>query len=167
MKSHVHYEAAFEDYLRGRRIPYVAVDEAKKASFRDAQLKSFDFIVYSTGQTNWLIDIKGRRWHARRPGGKPTWENWVTQEDLDGLRRWEEVFGAGFAGLLVFAYCLQSDGQPPAEIVHTFRDQRYVFAGVPVADYAAQARLRSPKWGTVNVPTAAFAQAVRPIADWL
>ena len=26
-----HYEAAFEGYLRQRRIPYVAVDEAKKS----------------------------------------------------------------------------------------------------------------------------------------
>ncbi|MGH7178905.1 MAG: HYExAFE family protein, partial [Tepidisphaeraceae bacterium] len=43
----VHYEAAFEAFLRQRGIPYVAVDEAKKALFADAKLKSFDFVVYS------------------------------------------------------------------------------------------------------------------------
>ena len=32
----VHYEAAFEHYLRERGIPYVAVDEAKKAMFSNA-----------------------------------------------------------------------------------------------------------------------------------
>src|SRR5688500_7028395 len=39
----IHYEAAFEAYLRERGIPYVAVDEAKKAIFANAKLKSFDF----------------------------------------------------------------------------------------------------------------------------
>ncbi len=167
MKDHVHYEAAFEDYIRARQIPYVAVDEAKKAIFRDARLKSFDFIVYSNGDTNWLADVKGRRWAARPRNRKPAWENWVTQADLDGLTQWQEVFGSGFRGLLVFAYWLEPDAAPPPEIVHEFRGQRYVFAGVPLDEYRAHARLRSPKWGTVNLPTRDFARFVRPIAELL
>ncbi len=167
MKGHVHYEAAFEHYLQSHQIPYVAVDEAKKATFRDAKLKSFDFIVYSRGECNWLVDIKGRRWVRRRLGSRPVWENWVTQADLDGLRQWQEVFGAGFAGLLVFAYWLEAGAEPPAEVIHTFRGQRYVFAGVPLEHYQSHARVRSPKWGTVNVPIAKFAEFVRPIRDWL
>ncbi len=167
MKGHIHYECAFEDCLRSQQIPYVAVDEAKKAIFRDARLKSFDFIVYSSNQTNWLADIKGRRWFRRGQQTKPAWENWVTQEDLDGLQAWEEVFGPGFAGLLVFAYWLEPDAQPPPEIVHVFRQQRYVFAGVPLEDYRVHARVRSPKWGTVNMPTAEFARHVRPLRELL
>ena len=57
----VHYEAAFEAYLRSRGIPYVAVDEAKKALFANAKLKSFDFVVYSKNGPNLLIDVKGRQ----------------------------------------------------------------------------------------------------------
>ena len=57
----VHYEAAFEAFLRGKGIPYVAVDEAKKALFADAKLKSFDFVVYSKTGPNLLIDVKGRQ----------------------------------------------------------------------------------------------------------
>lgn len=167
MKGHIDYEAAFEDYLQRRQVPYVAVDEAKRAAFRDAKLKSFDFIVYSTGGTNWLVDVKGRRWVARKVGGRPAWENWVTQADLDGLRQWQEVFGTGFAALLVFAYRLDADGEPPAEVVHPFRGARYVFAAVPLDDYETQARRRSPKWGTVNLPVREFAQLVRPLNDWL
>jgi hypothetical protein len=193
VKDHVHYEAAFEDYLRVRQMPYVAVDEAKKAIFRDAKLKSFDFIVYSSGPINWLADVKGRRWATRARSRRPAWENWVTQADLDGLTQWEEVFGVGFRGLLVFAYWLDatvpadarrpsptdapaigtppdvadSTPAPPPEIVHTFRDARYVFAGVPLEDYRRHARLRSPKWGTVNLPTREFAKYVRPMAEWL
>lgn len=167
MKQHVHYEAAFENYLRSRQIPYVAVDEAKRAAFRDAKLKSFDFIVYSSGDANWLVDVKGRRWAARQGQRKPSWENWVTQADLDGLQQWETVFGVGFRALLVFAYGLQTEAEPPAEVVHRFRDERYVFAGVPLEVYRMHARVRSPKWGTVNMPTAEFARHVRPLAEWL
>ena len=42
-----------------------------------------------------------------------------------------------------------------------------VFAGVPADEYQTQARVRSPKWGTVNMPVREFAKHVRPVADWL
>lgn len=167
MKGHIDYEAAFEDYLRARQIPYVAVDEAKRAAFRDARLKSFDFIVYSTRGTNWLVDIKGRRWATRRAARRPAWENWVTLADLEGLGQWQEVFGPGFAALLVFAYRLDAEGDPPSELVHVFRGARYLFAGIPLDQYQTHARLRSPKWGTVNLSVRDFAAGVRPITDWL
>lgn len=167
MKRHIHYEVAFEDYLRRRQAPYVAVNEARRAAFRGAKLKSFDFVVYSSGRTNWLVDIKGRSYGSPRRNGRLAWENWVTQADLDGLGQWESVFGEGFAALLVFAYWVRVDAKPPPEIVHAFRDERYVLAGVPLRTYRRYARLRSPKWGTVNMPRAAFAAHVRPIAQFL
>lgn len=167
LKGHVHYEAAFEACLQAQQVPYVAVDEVKKATFRGAKLKSFDFIVYSARQTNWLVDVKGRRWVRRKQQRAPAWENWVTQEDLEGLRQWEAVFGTGFAGLLVFSYWIEPDADPPPEVVHAHRGERYVFAGVPLEVYRQHARLRSPKWGTVNLPTAVFARHVRPLRDWL
>lgn len=49
-----HYEAAFEAYLRAERLPYVAVDEAKRSRFSDGSLKSLDFIV-SRDETRSLI----------------------------------------------------------------------------------------------------------------
>jgi hypothetical protein len=167
VKGHVHYEAAFEQYLQAQQIPYVAVDESHQATFRDAKLKSFDFIVYSSGARNWLVDIKGRRWGRRGRQTRPAWENWVTQADLDGLRQWEEVFGPRFAGLLVFAYWIPREAAAPAEVVHVYRDTRYVFAGVPLEVYQVHARVRSPRWGTVSMPTREFAAAVRPIQQWL
>lgn len=167
MKGHVHYEAAFDAYLRGRGVPFVPVDEAKKASFRDARLKSFDFIVYSTRDTNWLVDVKGRRWAARGDQRKPAWENWITQADLDGLRQWEAVFGVGFRALIVFAYAIGPDTPAPSGLSFNFRAESYVFAALPLDEYATHARVRSPKWGTINVPTRTFAELVRPLADYL
>lgn len=168
MKRHVHYEAAFRDYLQQRRIAHVAVDECRQAAFGEVRLKSFDFIVYSATASNWLADVKGRRWAPRRPGRAAEWQNWVTQADLDGLSQWAEVFGSGFGGLLVFAYWISSTPpEPPPEVVHCFRDERYVFAAVPVSTYRQYARLRSPRWGTVNMPRADFARVIRPVADWL
>lgn len=78
-----HYEKAFEDFLRARRIPYVAVDEAKKAllpesaslrtresdaagSTSEHALKSFDFVLYGSG-INLLAEVKGRRIPRSRP----------------------------------------------------------------------------------------------------
>lgn len=41
-----HYEAAFEEYLRGRGIPYVAVDEAKRSLLSSgASIKSLRLIA--------------------------------------------------------------------------------------------------------------------------
>ncbi|MEZ6233160.1 MAG: HYExAFE family protein [Phycisphaerales bacterium] len=75
-----HYQRAFEEYVRLRRIPYVSVDEARRAILPDASplkvetgdgagrlatLKSFDFVVYAPG-SNLLVEVKGRKVAARR-----------------------------------------------------------------------------------------------------
>lgn len=69
-----HYERAFEDYLRSRDIPYVSVNEARKAILpppaEPASLKSFDFVVYNQAGTNLLVDVKGRRVAARARNGR-------------------------------------------------------------------------------------------------
>lgn len=93
-----HYEAAFEHYLRLRHVPYVMVDEARKAllppganfklqpaddhgevdrhAARPVGLKSFDFVIYGE-PVNYLIEIKGRRL-ASRVG--------TSREGIDRLR---------------------------------------------------------------------------------
>jgi hypothetical protein len=79
-----HYEAAFEAYLRARRLAYVAVDESRRSLVADGSLKSLDFIVSPSGDISWLIDVKGRRF----PSGdeqKQYWKNWSTRDDLRSL----------------------------------------------------------------------------------
>jgi hypothetical protein len=168
----VHYEAAFEDYLRSRGAPYVAVDEAKKAVFGRASVKSFDFIVYSQNGPNLLVDVNGRKFPDSRPGrSKPkgrAWENWATREDLDGLAEWERVFGAGFQGVLVFAYWLQGPpGRAPFEDTHVFRERHYAFVAVSLADYMALSRPRSVRWKTLAAPADAFSRLAKDFVTFL
>src|SRR5205823_11844051 len=108
----IHYEAAFEAFLRSRGIPYVAVDEAKKALFANAKLKSFDFVVYSKNGPNLLIDVKGRS--ARDGATKGSFQSWATERDVDDLMQWEQVFGEGFKGVLAFVYWIEAPLSPEA-----------------------------------------------------
>ncbi len=160
-----HYECAFEEFLRSRRIPYVAVDEARKtllprqhASSADADpsLKSFDFVVYGSAG-NLLIDIKGRKAVGRRL------ESWATIEDVESLRRWEALFGPGFEAAFLFIYA--SDDQPPDALFQEVIEHRgtwYALRSVLVRDYARAMKLRSPRWRTVDVPAAVFGRISHP-----
>ena len=102
-----HYEAAFEEYLRRRGVPYVAVDEARRSVLSNgASIKSLDFIV--SAAVRWLVNVKGRKF----PSGdvqKQYWKNWSTRDDLLSLAQWERLFGQGFCGLFVFAYNILGD----------------------------------------------------------
>lgn len=168
----VHYEAALEDFLRAKGCPYVAVDEAKKAIFGASAVKSFDFLVYSATGPNLLVDVKGRKFPDRSGPGRRShtrsWENWITREDIEGLRRWQEVFGRDFCATLVFAYWLQ--GPPhraPFQDVHLFRGKHYAFLAVPLERYVAAARPRSARWQTVGVGSREFASLARDLSGCL
>jgi len=168
----VHYEAAFEGYLRSRGWPYVAVDEAKKAIFADASVKSFDFLVYSADGPNLLTDVKGRKYPDSGPGRKRlasrAWENWITRDDVEGLREWQKVFGTDFLAVLVFAYWLQ--GPPrraPFSEVHCHRGKHYAFVAIGLEEYVASAKPRSAKWQTIAVPSAVFARRAKDVALFL
>ena len=163
-----HYEAAFEEYLRSRGVPYVAVDEAKRSVLSDgASIKSLDFIVSSPGGATWLVDVKGRRF----PSGdeqKQYWKNWSTRDDLDSLAQWERLFGETFRGLFVFAYDVLGDRAPlPAEQLFEYRGSLYGFVAVRLADYAGCAHQISPRWDTVAMPTADFRRLARPLEELL
>lgn len=179
MQRRYHYEQAFENYLRTRRIPYVAVDEARKALLPDrggsweafvsqggvGSLKSFDFVIYGA-DTNLLVECKGRKLPSRRSGAaSKRLENWVTRDDIDSLIRWEGLFGSGFDAVFVFVYWC--DDQPPDalfEEIATHDGRWYSLRAVRVHDYARVAKVRSPRWGTMNVPTRLFDDISGPLA---
>lgn len=161
-----HYEAAFEEFLRARQIPYVAVDEKKRALLGDASLKSLDFIVSTTLGTSWLVDVKGRRFPAGAQ--KQYWKNWSTRDDVRSLTAWERLFGSSFAGLFVFAYEVVGDRAPVRqEQLFEYGGRVYGFVGVRLADYAAQARVISAAWDTLAMPAGRFRALAAPVEDFL
>ena len=160
-----HYEAAFEAYLRVRRVPYVAVDEAKRAKLGDGSLKSLDFIVSPVGSERWLVDVKGRRF----PSGeqKQYWKNWSTRDDLRSLSTWQQLFGDCFRSIFVFAYDIVGDRAPlPEKLLFRFRERLYAFVGIRLDEYAAHAHRISQSWGTVAMPTATFRELAAPVEDF-
>ena len=163
MKRDNHYEAAFEAYLRRERLPYIAVDEARRSLVPDGSLKSLDFIVSPPSGPAWLVDVKGRRF----PSGDEHhqyWKNWSTRDDLRSLAAWERHFGSGFCPLLVFAYHLVGSRSPlPAEQLFEFRGAHYGFVAVRLADFVPHARPLSESWDTVAMPTSQFRRAARSL----
>lgn len=169
-KRHNHYEAAFEDYLRGELAPYVAVDERRRSLAPAGTLKSVDFVLsLADGPTRrqLLVDVKGRKF----PSGikQPQyWRNWTTRDEIESLARWTDCFGPGCEAALVFAYLLVGERSPVSpERVHYFRDQPYAFVAASLDEYRAAARTLSPRWGTVSVRVADFRRMARPIHDLL
>lgn len=160
----VHYEAAFEDYLRTRGVPYVAVDEAKKALFSTAKLKSFDFVVYSKKTRNLLVDVKGRSLRDREK--VRGFESWATEQDVEDLGQWEQVFGNGFSALFAFVYWIEC----PLVVepgMFEFKQRWYYTMGVDLAEYRDHMRRRSEKWHTVCLKSEDFRSLARPIDHWL
>jgi hypothetical protein len=162
-----HYEAAFEAYLRQRSISYIAIDESRRSVLAGESIKSLDFIVESGRRGSWLVDVKGRRFPAGDEA-RQYWKNWSTRDDLRAMAAWERVFGAGFHGLLVFAYAITGDRSPlPAEQLFTFRERPYAFVGVRLAEYACFARPISAAWQTVGLKSRQFREIARPVAEFL
>jgi hypothetical protein len=162
-----HYEAAFEAYVRALRVPCVAVDEAKRALQGDDGLKNPDFLLYPRLGPNLVVEVKGKR--GKNALGRRRWENWVTTDDLDGLARWQEMFGPGFRALLAFAYAEvpQPFPLPRGDGAFAFRNRDYRFWAVELDDYLAHLRSRGPAWKAVAMARAAFRRRVRPLQEWL
>jgi hypothetical protein len=163
-----HYDAAFEECLRHTRTPYVVVDEKRRALLQEASLKSMDFIVYSRHQQNLLVDVKGRKFPSGGEANAHKWENWATEDDIDCLLKWQEVFGGGFRSVLVFAYHIVEMGcLTEFDTVFNFRSNIYAFYGVWVDEYRNSMRTRSQSWETVSLPSKDFERLRLPIMQFL
>ncbi|HEY2761158.1 MAG TPA: HYExAFE family protein [Pirellulales bacterium] len=163
-----HYEAAFEEYLRSRQIPYVAVDEKKRALLGGGSLKSLDFIVSPVVGGSWLVDVKGRRFPAGSGQQKQYWKNWSTRDDVRSLGAWQQLFGAASRALFVFAYEIVGDRAPlAAERLFEYGGRLYAFIGIQLDDYAAAARPLSAKWDTLAMNVARFRELATDVSEFL
>jgi hypothetical protein len=164
-----HYDRAFEEFLRARRIAYVSVDEQRRALLEQASLKSMDFIVYAAGRQNLLVDVKGRKFPSGdvEAGRGHKWENWATAEDIPALLAWQEVFGSHFRALLVFAYDVGPAHRGTFEDLFVWKGRDYAFFGVWADEYRDAMKVRSPRWETVSLPSREFARLRWPIRSVL
>jgi len=178
------YERAFEAHLRELGVPYVSVNEARRALLpegarlglglelpsrddgRKATLKTFDFVVYGP-DTHLLVDVKGRKIGARRASGSCSpgrLESWVTEDDVASLGVWESVFGEGFRSAFVFLY--RCEAQPPAALfqeVFEHQGRWYAVRAVWLDAYREAMRPRSVRWRTVHIATEAFERISQPL----
>lgn len=179
MSAHTHYEQAFEAYLQQQNIPYVAVDQAKKAVFSGARIKSFDFIIYPPRGRRILADVKGRKFPYQSFQRGRWGETWTTTDDVRGLTRWEEVFGDEYMAVFVFAYWLcgeNNDGEDyehcPSQPylfdnIYHYQQRDYTFVIADLHAYRQRMRPRSARWQTVFVPTRHFKLLAQPFDEFV
>lgn len=166
------YEFAFERYLRAIGRPFISNRQERRFALNDGTtLKNFDCLVTSRGGINWIVDVKGRRF----PGGTTSpkyWKNWITEDDLTGLIRWEGILSGDGSqyldrSLFVFAYHVLGSQSPIAsERLFRYRDAYYAFLAVPLSLYLEEAKFISPKWHTYEVPTRRFQQIATPVDEF-
>ena len=161
---HAHYERAFQGYLADHQVPYVSVAQLARSADAVGRIKNFDLLVHTPSGGHYIVDVKGKRFPSASGKREVFWENWVHLDDLDGLVAWEEHFGEGYTGLLVFVYWLQADVPSPDELtLYAYRHRQYLMMGITVTDFLDNCRRRSLRWQALYVPTETFVDLVRPV----
>ncbi|GIW87243.1 MAG: hypothetical protein KatS3mg108_1567 [Isosphaeraceae bacterium] len=162
-----HYEAAFEARVRADSVPCVAIDQTRRPLTAAGGLKNPDFILYPRRGPNLVVEVKGKI--GKRRAGPRSWENWVTTDDLDGLARWQAMFGPGFRAVLAFVYAEPRPefGLPAGEGGFEFRGRVYRFWTIAYDDYIEHLRSRGPAWKAVAMARREFRRRVRPLSEWL
>jgi len=163
-----HYERAFENWLIDNRIQYILVDEHKRAAFSHSKIKSFDFLVYPHNGQVIIAEIKGRKFEGTSLAKLACLECWVTIDDVEGLSRWQQVFGSGHQALFIFAYKLEKiDVDFDGRDIFDFDANRYVFFCIKLEDYQSFMKRRSPKWQTVTLPADKFRKCAVQLTELL
>ncbi len=161
-------ELVFEDYIRSRRLPYVAVREELRPLVGGRSVKNLDFIVTTPDREHALVDVKGKRHPASNGKHKRYWENWLLAEDVDALDFWESCFGRSFLGLIVFVYEITDPAKRSDFVdVHEFDGRDFGLVAVPGRTFRKHMKVRSEKWKTRSVPIRRFKQIVKPLSSFI
>ena len=151
------YERAFGKWLIDNRVHYTAVDEQKRAALGRSNLKSFDYLLYPPNQQIVVAEVKGRKFRGTSFVKLAGFECWVTTDDIDGLSKWQEVFGPTHTAAFIFAYRIAGvDVDFDGRDVYEFEGNNYIFFCIKLADYIRYMKQRSPRWKTVTLPADKF-----------
>jgi hypothetical protein len=163
-----HYERAFKNWLIDNSVPYIVVDEHKRAAFSRRKVKSFDFLVYSRSEQILIAEVKGRKFTGNSFAKMTGFECWVTTDDVNGLASWQQVFGPSHHAIFVFAYRIEKvDVDFDGRKVFDFDANRYVFFIVSLENYKRFMKPRSPKWRTLTLPADKFRKCAIEAGDFL
>jgi len=163
-----HYERAFESWLIDNRIEYESVDEHKRTAFGSSDIKSFDFLLYPPGKPIVIAEVKGRKFKGTSLAKLAGFECWVTIGDIEGLTRWQRVFGEDHQAAFVFAYKTENvDVDFDGRDYFDFDSNKYLFFYVKLDDYREFMKRRSPKWQTVTLPAEKFRDCAVHINEFL
>jgi len=158
-----HYERAFEGWLAGHGIDYVAMDESKRAVSGETQVKTFDFLLYLRDGRIIIAEVKGRSFKGTSLENMTGLECWVTAEDIEGLTTWQRVFSEDHKGIFFFAYRMENvDVDYDGREVFEFEGGRYFFMAITLDDYVTYMKQRSPKWQTVTLSADKFRELAVP-----
>ena len=162
-----HYERAFEHWLKDHRIEYVAEYQHERATFRNVEIKSFDFLLYPQSRPI-IVEVKGRTFRSASLAKMAGFECWVTSEDVDGLLTWQKILGGGHRAVFVFAYKMEKiDVDFNGKDVFDFDANKYLFFCITLEDYRRFMKRRSPKWRTVTLPADKFRQCAMQLNEFL
>ena len=158
------YERAFEQYLRDHQLPYLAINQRRRPVAGGRLLKNFDFLVRARSGQHYLVEVKGRQFPYVNRGRKVYWENWIHEQDLEGLRLWRDYFGFGFTGLVCYAYLIAEE-----RYVESFpsraewRGHTFGLVALTLETFLECAEQRSSRWQALHIPPAAFRQLIAPL----
>jgi len=118
-----------------------------------------------------LAEVKGRTFEGESLVGRRGLDGWTTQQDLQALQQWEDVFVRHYPGsraVFVFVFCLkQPDVDTDGLEVFAKDGRRFVFLAVEAGVYRTFAVQRSPRWKTVTLKAEDFRRCALPLEVYL
>ncbi|MBC8378151.1 MAG: HYExAFE family protein [Planctomycetes bacterium] len=163
------YEQVFACWLSENRIPFQSVEQLKRFTDQQADIKNFDFLIAGDTAFPVLVELKGRTFHGASLAGLKGLDGWVTLEDVEALSYWQSFFQRekpGSRAFFVFVFRLeQIDVETDGQAVYDFENDRFLLLSVPLERYRACMKQRSPKWQTVTVSAEDFRRYAMPVRD--
>ena len=163
------YEQVFACWLSENRIPFQCVEQLKRFTGQEGDIKNFDFLVAGDTAFPVLVELKGRTFHGASLAGLKGLDGWVTLADVEALSYWQGFFqkekpGARAFFVFVFAF-EQIDVETDGQAVYDFENERFLLLAVPLERYRGCMKPRSPRWRTVSISAEDFRRDAVPVRD--
>lgn len=167
--NHSRYEFVFKRVLDLNQIPYLPILETRKV----LGVKNFDFLLPKINRNRaGICDCKGKQFPYELTGKYNFWENFVFDNDLQGLMFWEEIFQSSLGGniesFFVFLYQIKDPvDQRFFETVVAYKKILFGIVAIDLHTYRSNMKRRSMTPLTVSVSRDEFAKMVISFEDFI